>query len=134
VKNCERYLFQRPDDAIHRGYDGQAEADIALPDSFMSNFAPLVAADARELVDDAIGFSAFTAPMQRLIQAAADAPGRTHRRSTSCPRRIRASLTASRLEEPALPAVASRHCRPKDNGQRRTGDAPVPQASRAASR
>lgn len=74
VKNCERYLFQRPDDAIHRGYDGQAEADIALPNSFMSNFAPLVAADARELVDDAIGFNAFTAPMQRLIQAAADAP------------------------------------------------------------
>ncbi len=74
VKNCERYLFQRPDDAIHRGYDGQAEADIALPDSFMSNFAPLVAADARELVDEAIGFNAFTAPMQRLIQAAADAP------------------------------------------------------------
>ena len=35
VRNCERYLFQRPDDAIHRGYDGQAEADIALPDSFM---------------------------------------------------------------------------------------------------
>jgi hypothetical protein len=74
VKNCERYLFQRPDDAIHRGYDGQAEADIALPDSFMSNFAPLVGSDARELVDDAIGFNAFTAPMQRLIQAAADAP------------------------------------------------------------
>lgn len=74
AKNCERYLFQRPDDAIHRGYDGQAEADIALPNSFMSNFAPLVAADARELVDDAIGFNAFTAPMQRLIQAAADAP------------------------------------------------------------
>ncbi|MFT3847699.1 MAG: hypothetical protein QM739_03205 [Propionivibrio sp.] len=74
AKNCERYLFQRPDDAIHRGYDGQAEADIALPDSFMSNFAPLVAADARELVDDAIGFNAFTTPMQRLIQAAADAP------------------------------------------------------------
>lgn len=74
VKNCERYLFQRPDDAIHRGYDGQAEADIALPTSFMSNFAPLVGADARELVDEAIGFNAFTAPMQRLIQAAADAP------------------------------------------------------------
>ena len=70
VKNCERYLFQRPDDAIHRGYDGQAEADIALPDSFMSNFAPLVAADARELVDDAIGFNAFTAPMQRLCATA----------------------------------------------------------------
>ena len=74
VKNCERYLFQRPDDAIHRGYDGQAEADIALPDSFISNFAPLEAKDARELVDDAIGFNAYTAPMQRLIQAAASAP------------------------------------------------------------
>jgi hypothetical protein len=72
--NCERYLFQRPDDAIHRGYDGQAEADIALPGSFMSNFAPLVAADARKLLDDAIGFNAFTAPMQGLIQAAAAAP------------------------------------------------------------
>ncbi len=73
VKNCERYLFQRPDDAIHRGYDRQAEADIALPDSFISNFAPLEAKDARELVDDAIGFNAFTAPMQKLIQAAASA-------------------------------------------------------------
>ena len=38
VQNCERYLFQRPDDAIHRGYDGQAESDIALPNAFMSNF------------------------------------------------------------------------------------------------
>ncbi len=74
VQNCERHLFQRPDDAIHRGYDAQAEADIALPNAFMSNFEPLVAADARELVDDAVGFSAFTAPMQQLIQAAADAP------------------------------------------------------------
>ena len=74
VKNCERYLFQRPDDAIHRGYDGQAEADIALPDAFMSNFQPLTLSHARDLVDDAIGFSAFTAPMQQLIQTAANAP------------------------------------------------------------
>lgn len=74
VKNCERHLFQRPDDAIHRGYDGQAEADIALPHAFMSNFEPLVASDARDLVDDAIGFSAFTEPMQQLIRGAADAP------------------------------------------------------------
>jgi hypothetical protein len=29
VLNCETRLFQRPDDAIHRGFDKQAEADIA---------------------------------------------------------------------------------------------------------
>ena len=34
VANCERLLFQRPDDAIHRGADQQAEADIASPDTF----------------------------------------------------------------------------------------------------
>ncbi|HRC60302.1 conserved hypothetical protein [Candidatus Propionivibrio aalborgensis] len=74
VQNCERRLFQRPDDAIHRGYDGQAEADIATPGTFISNFQPLDGSDARELVDDAIGFNEFTAPMQELIQAAANAP------------------------------------------------------------
>ena len=74
VQNCERRLFQRPDDAVHRGYDRQAEADIATPGTFISNFEPLEGADARALVDDSIGFSAFTTPMQQLIQAAAEAP------------------------------------------------------------
>ncbi|MBP7141724.1 MAG: hypothetical protein KBA71_07430 [Opitutaceae bacterium] len=74
VRNCEKRLFQRPDDAIHRGYDGQAESDIAAPGNFLSNYAPLNATDARALIEDAIGFSAFTAPMQALIRAAADAP------------------------------------------------------------
>jgi len=34
VENCELRLFQRPDDAIHRGYDRQAESDFAQPDNF----------------------------------------------------------------------------------------------------
>ncbi len=34
VKNCEARLFQRPDDAIHRGYDKQAEKDFAKPETF----------------------------------------------------------------------------------------------------
>lgn len=71
VVNCERLLFQRPDDAIHRGYDKQAEADMAKPDNFLSNFEPLTPADARDMVDDAIGFSAFTEPMQQVILTAA---------------------------------------------------------------
>ncbi len=74
VQNCEHRLFQRPDDAIHRGYDQQAEADIASPGTFISNFEPLDRAAARDLVDDARGFSAYTEPMQQLIRAAADAP------------------------------------------------------------
>ncbi|MCC6495966.1 MAG: hypothetical protein IT193_06865 [Propionibacteriaceae bacterium] len=74
VENCEELLFQRPDDAIHRGYDKQAEADIASPGTFLSNFQPLTRADAIEMRDDAIAFSAFTEPMRNLISAAADAP------------------------------------------------------------
>jgi hypothetical protein len=67
VKNCELRLFQRPDDAIHRGYDKQTEADFCEPDNFFSNYAPLTPRIARELVEDAIGFNQFTAPMQELI-------------------------------------------------------------------
>ncbi len=74
VENCELRLFQRPDDAIVRGYDQQAEADIAAPGTFISNFEPLDHAAGVALVEDAIGFSAFSPPMQALIRAAADAP------------------------------------------------------------
>ncbi|MCC2593224.1 hypothetical protein LKO27_07360 [Tessaracoccus sp. OS52] len=72
VTNCEQLLFQRPDDAIHRGYDKQAEADIASGGTFLSNFEPLTQADARALRDDAVAFSRFTQPMARLINEAAE--------------------------------------------------------------
>ena len=74
IQNCEQRLFQRPDDAIHRGYDHQAESDIAEPDTFISNFEPLQKGDAQDMLEDVIGFSAFTEPMQRLIAGAANAP------------------------------------------------------------
>ena len=70
VQNCENLLFQRPDDAIHRGYDKQTELDMSAPDNFLSNFQPLSRFDAREMRDDAVAFSAFTdadaAPAQQL--------------------------------------------------------------------
>lgn len=72
VKNCERRLFQRPDDAIHRGYDKQTELDFARTDNFFSNYEPLTPADARELVEEAIGFNQFTEPMQKLIREVAE--------------------------------------------------------------
>ncbi|MEO8499089.1 MAG: hypothetical protein ABI614_28830, partial [Planctomycetota bacterium] len=37
VENCEYRLFQRPDDAVHRGLDKQTEADLTRPDNFLSN-------------------------------------------------------------------------------------------------
>jgi hypothetical protein len=70
VKNCEQRLFQRPDDAIHRGYDKQTESDFARSDNFFSNYEPLTPKDARELLDEAIGFYQFTEPMQNLIRNA----------------------------------------------------------------
>jgi hypothetical protein len=87
VHNCEARLFQRPDEAIHRGYDKQTEKDLSEPGNFLSNFEPLTRADARNLVDDSIGFVKYTQPMRRLILAAASGDGVDYFVS-SCHRRI----------------------------------------------
>ena len=71
VQNCEWLLFQRPDDAVIRGYDKQAERDIACANTFLSNFEPLTSKDAQDMLDDAIGFTQFSPPMQDLIREAA---------------------------------------------------------------
>ena len=76
VHNCEFRLFQRPDDAVVRGYDHVTESDFAGSGHFFSNYEPLSSTRARELITDAIGFYKFSGPMQRLIeQAAADESG-----------------------------------------------------------
>lgn len=67
VSNCEYRFFQRPDEAINRGYDKQAELDIASSDTFISNFEALTVKDAEELVEDAIGFDKFSDPMKQFI-------------------------------------------------------------------
>ena len=69
VVNCEALLFQRPDDAIYRGYDKQTERDMAEDGVFMSNFQPLTASDVQAMVDDAVSFSAFSAPMADRLRA-----------------------------------------------------------------
>ena len=71
VKNCEQRLFQRPDDAIHRGYDKQTESDFALNGNFFSNYEPLTAQNARDFIEEALGFYQFTEPMQSVIREAA---------------------------------------------------------------
>ena len=74
AENVEFRLFQRPDDAVVRGYDHAAEAEFARGNKFYSNYEPLRRADAVEMVEDAIGFHQFTEPMQRLVRDAASAP------------------------------------------------------------
>ncbi|HXC36359.1 MAG TPA: hypothetical protein VNV43_10820 [Candidatus Acidoferrales bacterium] len=71
VKNCESKLFQRPDDAIHRGYDKQTESDFSQRDNFFSNYEPLPQKFAKDLIEDAISFYEFTEPMQRMIRETA---------------------------------------------------------------
>ncbi len=76
VHNCETALFQRPDEAIHRGYDKRTERDFSRPGNFFSNYEPLSRDTARTIVEDAIGFDAFTAPIRTLFEefVAADQP------------------------------------------------------------
>lgn len=71
--NCEARLFQRPDDAIHRGLDRQTELDLARSDNFVSNFEPLTSVRAREIVERVTDFEEFTPPMQQLLRNAAEA-------------------------------------------------------------
>lgn len=70
--NCERRFFQRPDEAINRGYDKEAESDLSMRNNFTSNYEPLSAEDGKNLIDDAIGFDKYTKPIQRLIHEGAE--------------------------------------------------------------
>ncbi|MBT8037429.1 MAG: hypothetical protein KJO21_07780 [Verrucomicrobiae bacterium] len=64
AKNCEYRLFQRPDDAVIRGYDKQSEIDFSRRGTFFSNYEPIPRADAEMMKKDAIRFEQFTEPMQ----------------------------------------------------------------------
>jgi len=88
VHNTEKRLFQRPDEAIHRGYDQQTEKDLSEPGNFLSNFQPLTAQDARELAEDAIGFATYTEPMQNLIRDALKNAGPRFFCSSAHPRMV----------------------------------------------
>ena len=88
VVNCERRLFQRPDDAIHRGLDKQAEADIAGDDNFFSNFEPFNREQARALVDHVSEFDRFTKPMQRRLVEFVEKPDTGYVVSSAHPRMV----------------------------------------------
>lgn len=68
VHNCEYRFFQRPDDAVIRGYDKQAEADLSSSGAFLSNYEPLGREFAKNETEDAIRFGQYTEPMQRMVR------------------------------------------------------------------
>lgn len=67
VANCEGYFFQRPDEAVIRGYDKDAENDIVQNNTFLTNYEPLNLENAIELYEDAINFEHYTKPVKEII-------------------------------------------------------------------
>jgi hypothetical protein len=70
IANCEYRYFQRPDDAIHRGYDKGAEHDFSKCGNFFSNYEPLDREALATLTDDAINFEEFSEPLRNTLLAA----------------------------------------------------------------
>ncbi len=70
--NVEYRFFQRPDDAVIRGYDKKAEIDLSSPGNFISNFEPIPAEKAQDFIDDTIPFHEYTMPVQTMLREVAD--------------------------------------------------------------
>ncbi len=67
TENCEYRLFQRPDEAVVRGYDARAESDMSKRGVMFSNYEPLTREDVRAMADDTIRFEKFTEPMREVL-------------------------------------------------------------------
>ena len=65
TNNCEYRLFQRPDEAVVRGYDKRAEADMSQKGMFFSNYEPLDRRQVGEMAADVLRFDRFTPPMRK---------------------------------------------------------------------
>lgn len=74
VANCESHLFQRPDEAIIRGYDEGAERDIVTDNTFLTNYELLTKKDAIEIFEDTINFDKYTQPVKDLIISVVNSP------------------------------------------------------------
>ena len=88
AKNCEYRFFQRPDEAVVRGFDFQAEKDLAGSNVFISNFEPLDIEQTKALVDDVISFINWTPAMQECIKEASKKEQGTYAVSSAHPRLV----------------------------------------------
>ena len=88
VLNCEKLLFQRPDAAIYRGADKQAEFELASPGAFLSNYEPFTAEEASRIVDHVAEFDKYAQPMKNLLQSFVAAPSASYVASSAHPRLV----------------------------------------------
>lgn len=65
--NCEYRFFQRPDEAIHKGYDKKAELDLSSDNLFATNYQPLTKDQVREIKDDVMGYISYTDAVKKHI-------------------------------------------------------------------
>lgn len=72
LTNCEAHLFQRPDEAIVRGYDKGAELDIISNGRFLTNYEMLTKKDAINIYEDTINYDKYTPPVQDFIKEISD--------------------------------------------------------------
>lgn len=72
LTNCEAHLFQRPDEAIVRGYDKLAELDIISDGRFLTNYEMLTKADAIAIYEDTINYDKYTQPVKDFIKEIID--------------------------------------------------------------
>ncbi|HYQ58898.1 MAG TPA: hypothetical protein VEP89_16265 [Draconibacterium sp.] len=86
VANCESYLFQRPDEAVIRGYDKEAEKEIVDNNTFLTNYEPLTRENAQDLVDNAISFEKYTDPVKDFIKEVAESKSHNYFVTPSHPR------------------------------------------------
>lgn len=68
VANCEYRLFQRPDDAVHRGLDKQTEKDIANGENFFCNFQPMTRTEVAAEMANVVLFDQYTEPMRECFE------------------------------------------------------------------
>jgi len=88
TENCEFRLFQRPDEAIVRGYDKRAESDMSKKAVFFSNYEPLDREQVREMADDVLRFDKFTAPMRENLSQFLDEESPAYAVSSANPRLV----------------------------------------------
>ena len=93
AENCEYRFFQRPDDAIIRGYDKQAESDMASTGNFISNFEPLNKKDAIDIIEKSISFKEYTQPMQDLVKSVVESDEDENFVTSSMPRIVNGKPT-----------------------------------------
>jgi hypothetical protein len=71
-QNCEWRLFQRPDEAIHPGFDKQTEIDMAESGLFCSNFEPIKPAEMKTMTETIYFFDLFSEPMKKHMMDAVE--------------------------------------------------------------